>query len=150
MCLAEFAACYYKDYKFPKDERTDTQPDVLTYIVAETQHMNTGTTTTFPDNIKLLDTNEVMKCRKVRAVVRFHVPNKRKEPEKFFHHLLMLYFPWRDELADLTGKDQTFASKLCEPEVQSFVEINNDAEAVEEALEFLRIITLISYTHLIL
>ena len=91
-----------------------------------------------------------MKCRKVRAVVKFHVPNKRKDPEKFFHHLLMLYFPWRDELADLTGKDQTFASKLCEPEVQSFVEINNDAEAVEEALEFLRIITLITYTHLIL
>ena len=71
------------------------------------------------------------------------MPGKTREPENFFHHLLMLYFPWRDELADLTGKDQTFASKLCEPEVQSFVEINrakfeSDAEEVEEALEFLR------------
>ena len=25
-----------------------------------------------------------MKCRKIKAVIRYHTPNKRKEPEVFF------------------------------------------------------------------
>ena len=143
LCLAEFAASYYKDYKIPSDETSDAQPEILTDAVAESQHTNTNTTETLPDKIRLLVTNELMKCRKVRAVVRFHTPNKRKEPEKFFHHLLMLYFPWRDELADLIGSDQTYASKFYENSVQAVVDSNRakfeqNADAVSEALEFLR------------
>ena len=38
-----------------------------------------------------------MKCRKVKAVIRFHKPSKTTDPEKYFHHVLMLYFPWREE-----------------------------------------------------
>ena len=90
LCLAEFAASYYKDYKIPSDETSDAQPEILTGAVAESQHTNTNSTETLPDKIRLLVTNKVMKCRKVRAVVRCHTTNKRKEPEKFFHHSLML------------------------------------------------------------
>ena len=84
-----------------------------------------------------------MKCRKIRAVVRFHTPNKTKEPEKFFHHLLMLYFPWRDEVGDLTGTDQTYASKFFENNVQHILNINRakfeqNADEVSDALELLR------------
>ena len=55
----------------------------------------------------------------------------------------MLYFPWRNELVDLIGTQETYASKFCEPEVQVIVDLNKakfepDAEAVAEALEFLR------------
>jgi hypothetical protein len=64
-------------------------------------------TTGFPNQIKLLNGKEFMKCRKVKAVIRYHITNKRKEPEKYFHHLLMLYFPWRYE-QELTGEDQTY------------------------------------------
>ena len=143
LCLAEFAAFYYKDYKIPSDETNDAQPDILTGKIAELQHSNTCTTETLPDKIKLLVTNEVMKCRKIRAVVRFHIPNKTKEPEKFFHHLLMLFFPWRDEVPDLTGTDQTYASKFFENDVQRILNINRakfeqNADAVSEALELLR------------
>ena len=92
LCLAEFAAFYYKDYKIPSDETNDAQPDILSDKIAELQHSNTCTTETLPDKIKLLVTNEIMKCRKIRAVVRFRTRNKTKEPEKFFHHLLMLFF----------------------------------------------------------
>ena len=143
LCLAEFAAFYYKDYKIPSDETNDAQPDILTDKVAELQHSNICTTEALPDKIKLLVTNEVMKCRKIRAVVRFHTPNKTKEPEKFFHHLLMLYFPWRDEVADLTGTDQTYASKLLESNVQHILNINRakfeqNADAVSEAFELFR------------
>ena len=84
-----------------------------------------------------------MKRRKIKAVLRFYTPNKRKEPEKFFHHLLMLYFPWRDELADLIGSDQTYASKFYENNVQIVVDSNRakfeqNADVVSEALKFLR------------
>lgn len=139
LCLAEFAVFYYKDYRVTSDDISDSQPCVLTDTVAEEQH----TCASLPDKIKLLNTNEVMKYRKVSAVIRFHTPSKRKEPEKFFHHLLMLYFPWRNEFEDLIGEDQMYASKFHEPEVQTIVEKNRekfepDAEAVEEALEFVR------------
>ena len=158
LCLPEFAAFYYRDYKIPSDETNDAQPDILTDKVAELQHNNICTTETLPDKIILLVTNEVMKCRKVRAVVRFHTPNKTKEPEKFFHHLLMLYFPWRDEVADLTGTDQTYASKLLESNVQHILNINRakfeqNADAVSEALELFRttaVMNLVTYTHMIL
>jgi hypothetical protein len=83
-----------------------------------------------------------MKCRKVKAVIRYHTPNKTKEPERYFDHLLMLYYPWRKE-SDLIAADQSYASKFYEPNVQEVVELNRsvfepDAEAVTEALENLR------------
>ena len=83
-----------------------------------------------------------MKCRKVQAVIRYHTPNKRKEPELYFHHLLMLYFPWRNE-TELLSSDQTYTSKFYEPDVQTIVEENRalfecDADAITEALESMR------------
>ena len=83
-----------------------------------------------------------MKCRKVKAVLRYHTPNKRKEPESYFHHLLMLYYPWQDE-SNLVASDQTYTSKFYEPDVQAIVEHNRtifepEADAVNEALEVLK------------
>ena len=103
---------------------------------------NTDVTTLLPPKIKILNTNEVMKCRKTKAVVRYHTPNKTKEPEKYFHHLLMLYYPWRNE-DSLLGTEQTYASKFYDFEVQTVVEQNRttfepDADAVSGALEALR------------
>ena len=83
-----------------------------------------------------------MKCRKIKAVVRYYTPNKTKEPEKYFHHLLMLYYPWRNEDA-LIGSEETYAPKFYESEVQLVVERNRatfepDADAISEALAALR------------
>jgi hypothetical protein len=94
-CLALFAAHYFKDYKSDFNEVSDSQPEVLSDDFIESQNIenhNTG----LPDRIKLVNSREI-KCRKIKAVIRYHTPNKRKEPEKYFHHLLMLYFPWRNE-----------------------------------------------------
>ena len=44
-----------------------------------------------------MNTNEKMKQRKIKAVIGYHKPNKHKEPELYFCHLLMLYYPWRHE-----------------------------------------------------
>ena len=83
-----------------------------------------------------------MKCRKIKAVIRYHTPNKTKEPEKYFHHLLMLYFPWRNE-QELIGHDGTYISKFYEQDVQETVQRNKelfelDGDAIKEALESLR------------
>ena len=80
-----------------------------------------------------------MKCRKVKAVIRFQTPNRTKEPEKFYHHLLMLYLPWRKE-TELAGSDQSFAAKYFESSVKTVVDSNRqkfepNAEAISVALQ---------------
>ena len=141
LCLAEFAAYYYKDYRKDSDETSDAQPEVLTDEVIQTQHSNSQDIS-LPLTIKLMNTKEKMKCRKVKAVIRYHTPNKTKEPECYFHHLLMLYYPWRNE-SELMAADQSYTSKFYEPNVQDVIESNRsvfepDADAVTEALENLR------------
>ena len=130
-----------QDYKSDFNEVSDSQPEVLSDDFIESQNIenhNTG----LPDRIKLVNSKEIMKCRKIKAVIRYHTPNKRKEPEKYFHHLLMLYFPWRNE-QEFFGEDQTYISKFYEPDVQEVVQCNKeifepDGDAINEALESLR------------
>ena len=103
MCLALFAAYYFKDYKSDFNEVSDSQPEVVRDDFIETQNIENHNTR-LPDQIKLVNSREIMKCRKIKAVIRYHTPNKRKEPGKYFHHLLMLYFPWRKE-QEFFGED---------------------------------------------
>ena len=138
MCIAEFAAYYYKNYKIDRPETADAQPEILNDDTIEPSN----TDSFFPQKIKLLNSTETMKCRNVKAVIRYHTPNKTKEPERYFHHLLMLYYPWRFE-SELLGSDQTYISKFYEPKVQTVVEQNKnvfepDSDAVIEALDTLR------------
>ena len=44
LCLAEFAAYYYKDYRKDNTETIDAQPEVLTDNDIERQHTDTDTT----------------------------------------------------------------------------------------------------------
>ena len=144
LCLAEFAAYYYKEYN-TDPTKNDAQPEILTDDLTELHIQSTTNTdiiSLLPPKIKLLNTNEVMKCRKTRAVIRYHTPNKTKDPDKYFHHLRMLYYPCRNE-DTLLGNEQTYASKFYESEVHATVEQNRtrfepDADAVSEALEALR------------
>lgn len=141
LCLAEFSAIYYKEYNIKSQENSDAQPEVLSENLVEANHTSCEITP-LPEKIRLIDSNETMKRRKVKAVIRYHTPNKQKEPEKYFHHLLMLYYPWRDE-NQLLASDSTYATKIYEPDVQSVVEQNKsmfepDTDAVAEALETLR------------
>ena len=68
-----------------------------------------------------------MKCRKVRAVVRFDTPCKTTEPEKYCHHLLMLHYPWCQESDLLLGHDNKYYTKLEEPSVKLIVQRNQSA-----------------------
>ena len=92
LCLAEFASFYYKQYQTEDDKDNDNQPVVLSDDLLENHHVDNGYNR-LPKKIKLMTKKETMKCRKVRAVVRFHTPSKTTEPEKCCHQLLMLYYP---------------------------------------------------------
>ena len=95
LCLAEFAAYYYKDYRKDSDETNDAQPNVLTDEIIHTHSILQDISLT--SQITLTNTKEKLKCRKVKAVIRYHTPNKTNEPGRYFHHLLMLYniaLPW--------------------------------------------------------
>ena len=139
LCLAEFAAYYYKEYRPTKDENNDNQPVILTDETLENQHASSQH---LPAKISLMTRKETMKCRKVKAVIRFHKPTATVEPEKFFHHILMLYYPWQQE-SDLIGPDGTYASKLNNSLVRQTVNRNQrlfelHGEAVDEALEYIQ------------
>ena len=65
-----------------------------------------------------------MRCRKVRKILRYHVPNKILYPEKFAYHVLLFFYPFRDEKELLSGLPPLYQNKLQEPEVQDIVNIN--------------------------
>ena len=48
-----------------------------------------------PPKKKLMTSGETMGCRKGRRILRYHVPNKLLSPEKFAHHVLLLFYPFR-------------------------------------------------------
>ena len=79
MCLAEFAAYYYKDYKTDISEAIDAQPMVLTDdIIAQLNVSTNDDTPSLPKNIRLMNGKEVMNCRKVKAVIRYHTQTRQR------------------------------------------------------------------------
>ena len=66
-----------------------TRPIILT-----DETMEENDTHTFPPIVPLMSSKQKVKCRKIRAVLRYHVPNRHKYPEKYAHHLLFMYYPF--------------------------------------------------------
>ena len=85
LCLAQFAAFYYKEYRTDYAETKDSQPDLLNDDLLEFYNLTEDTEKCLPPKIKLMNKNEYMKCRKVKAILRYHTPNKTKEPELYFN-----------------------------------------------------------------
>ena len=86
ICFAEFGANYTVVYK---EESQDSLPLI--------NDEDTSTSC----KIKLMDNFGVMHKRTREAIIRFHQPNKEKNPNDFFRTKLMSYLPWRNENADL-------------------------------------------------
>ena len=60
---------------------------------------------------------------KGKSCFAFSCANKYKQPEKYVHHLLILYFPFGDE-ADPFAADSTYSSKLDEQNVLQIIQAN--------------------------
>ena len=51
----------------------------------------------YSQKIKFMTSGETMRCRKVRRIFRYHVPKKFLAPENFAHHVLLLFYSFRNE-----------------------------------------------------
>ena len=139
LCYAQFTANYRLDSKINYEEViNDCQPIVLSDLIVEENHESS----VLPKVIPLMTHEESLKCRKVPKVLRYFTPNKHKYPEKYAHHLLMLFFPFRNEERDLRA-DGSYANKLLDPLVLEIVNRNKiifepNADIVEDALRTYR------------
>ena len=111
LCFSEFI----KHYQLaPKPVENDCQPEELVDEIIEANHTLVGQ---YPKIIPLNNSKEKLKCRKVELILRYHVPNRHKDPEEYSHHLLFMCYPFWVESELTSGDPPSFQSKLIEPGV---------------------------------
>ena len=93
----------------------------------------------YPAQITLMDYKGTMKRRASPGIPRYHVFSTDKEPEKYYHQLLMLFYPWRMEVRDLKGHFDTYEDFYLT--VTSSVDANKSrfeyhADILDQALEY--------------
>ena len=74
--------------------------------------------------VKLVISGETIRCHKVRRILLYHVPNKLLPPDKFAHHMLLLFYPFRDEKELLPGFPPLYQNQLQQQRVQNIVNKN--------------------------
>ena len=96
-----------------KPIENDSQPEELVDELVETNH---STSSSYP-KLLVLSTDERLHYHQVKLVLRYHVPNKCKHPKSYAHHLLFMFYPFRDECELKLGQPSLYSSKLNEPGV---------------------------------
>ena len=76
----------------------------------------------YPSSIPIMSANEKLKCRKVPYVLMYRVPNQHAHPEEYAHHLLFMYFPFRNE--NELKLNNSYAEKLNLPNVLEIINLN--------------------------
>ena len=85
-----------------------------------------------------MSSKESLKLRKEKCILRYYIPNQTTQPEEYAHHMLFMFFPFRNE-SDLNATvSRTYSEKLLEPTVTKIVNKNRKAcetfaDAVDEA-----------------
>jgi hypothetical protein len=87
MCYAEFLAFYVLETK-PR-YHNDSQPEVLVDDMEGPL--------SYPKVIPLMKSKDRMRCRSIKKILRYHTPNVKLNPEEHAHHLLKLFYPFRNE-----------------------------------------------------
>lgn len=125
-CLAEFASCY-TSAKSPISEEEDTNIDYENNTTAKL--------------IRLKDGMGTMRKRNVPFVLRDCPVTKQRDSEKYYHRLLFLYFPWRneDELEDMPLFKTKFESvfSCMEATIQKYEPYLEEVLAASEICETL-------------
>ena len=119
-CYAEFLRFYYlaPNAKFKEN---DYQPEEL---VDELMEEIDNIDHIYPKVIPLMLSKEKLKCRKIPFVLQFYVPNEQTQPEEYAHHMLFMYYPFRNENDLKSGNPPTYSNKLRESNVISLVNQN--------------------------
>ena len=120
MCFAEFLSHYYLPPKNSEDTNNDNQPTVLEDTILEKNHRSCD----YPLTIPLMNSKYKLRCRKVKAVLRYYVPNRHKYPKKYAHHLLFMFHPFRNEDDLKSTVLGSYNEKLQEPGILEVVNRN--------------------------
>ena len=67
--------------------------------------------------------------RKVEFVLRYHVPNRDKDPEAYAHNLLFMFYPFPSEEQLKAGEPLSYSAKLLEAGV---INVINDSKSLVE------------------
>ena len=112
------------------------QPVILDDELLETHHKDCN----YPKEIPLMSSTEKLKCRKVKAVLRYYQPNPNKAFETYAHLLSVSFYPFRNE-EELKSPPVTgsYRAKLLEPGVINIINRNKAtmepfSELVDQAL----------------
>ena len=117
-CYENFLAHYYI---LPNTYTVnDSQPTIWQEDLLENNHSSCNCPATIP----LLSSKEKSKCRKVKAVFRYHVPNRHKYPEKYAHHLLFMYYPFPNEQDLKAFNSGMYTEKLTEAGILDIINAN--------------------------
>ena len=132
ICYAEFLENYVIDTKKRIEEENDCQPTVLEDLIISEEP------STLPKSVPLMSCKEYVKLRKTKCVLRYHVPNKITKPEAYAHHLLFMFYPFREESSLNQTPSGTYSEKLFRPDVIQVVNRNKSkcepfSETVDEA-----------------
>ena len=118
--FAVFLSFYYVESKINETSNyNDSQPVVLNDEVVELNHKSFIYTKSVP----LMSLSETLKCRTVRAILRYHEPNPDKYSEKYVHHLLFTFYPFRNE--DNLKLDGRYFAKLQRSGVLDIIDLND-------------------------
>ena len=102
-----------------KSKDNDYQPQILVDDLIENNH---ASDIHYPSSIPIMSANEKLKCCKVPYVLKYHVPNQHTHPEEYAHHLLFMYFPFRNE--NELKLNNSYAEKLNLPNVLEIINLN--------------------------
>ena len=136
MCFAEFLSYYYIAPKSVKDKESDCQPIVLDDELMESNYVKC----TYQRVIPLMSSKGKLKCRNVKAVLRYHQPSPNRDMEKFACHMLFSFYPFCiEEYLKLPPINGTYFKKLQEPGVLCVINRNRPimepfSNVVDEAL----------------
>ena len=112
--------------KISKRQKSDSQPIVLDEELIESNHLKCS----YPKVNPLISSKENLKCRNVKAVLKYHQPSPNRDIEEFSHHMLFSFYPFRIEqylkFSPITG---TYFKKRQEPGV---LHITNRNRAIME------------------
>ena len=77
-------------------------------------------------------------CRKIPLVLQYHVPSKERCPEEYAHHMLFMYFPFKDD--EELKHSNRFSNELNQPSIIEVVtskrsKVEPYETIVEDALE---------------
>ena len=121
MCYASFSPNYGVDRSAKNAQDKDWQPIILDESASGINHNDRE----LPKLVPLMNSEEKLKFRKVPNVLRYFTPNKHKFPERYAHHMLMLFYPFRLQEGGL--KDYgSYVSMLLNDNVLEIVNRNKE------------------------